>query len=88
MAYVFYRLVLCCVLAHTAALLQGFHVDDESCSGLVADNVTQQVAKCATFFTLLSNLSKTLRAASDPASGELPPGYPTRSRREPGPSTA
>ena len=59
-------------LASASALLQGFHVDDESCSGLVADNATQQVTKCASFFALLSNVSEMLHAAS----GQLPSGYP------------
>jgi hypothetical protein len=47
--------------------LIGFHVDDESCSGLLnyGHNRTEQTIKCAKFFGSLANLSATLAAESD-----------------------
>lgn len=48
------------------ARLQGFHVDDESCSGLVQDNSTAQVAQCARFFASLANLTAAIEHAGLP----------------------
>jgi hypothetical protein len=42
--------------------ITGFHVDDETCSGLVADNKTAQLFVCAKFFAMLQNLSDTVAA--------------------------
>ena len=48
------------------ARLQGFHVDDESCSGLVQDNATAQVARCARFFAGIANLTAEIEEAGLP----------------------
>lgn len=49
-----------------SARLAGYHVDVESCSGLIQDNATAQVAQCATFFGQLANMSAALKAAALP----------------------
>tara|TARA_B110000208_G_scaffold41746_1_gene55259 strand:- start:91 stop:1050 length:960 start_codon:yes stop_codon:yes gene_type:complete len=55
---------LLCACAHSR--LVGFHVDDESCSGLLnyGHNRSEQTIKCAKFFASLANLSATLAAES------------------------
>jgi hypothetical protein len=44
--------------------IDGIHVDDESCSGLVHDNVTAQRISCAKFIHGLQNLTEAAAAAS------------------------
>ena len=58
----FAALCVCC--AHSR--LVAFHVDDESCSGLLnyGHNRSEQTIKCARFFASLANLSATLAAES------------------------
>jgi hypothetical protein len=48
----------------TAGNVDAIHVDDESCSGLVHDNVTAQRISCAKFLHNLQNLSETAAAVS------------------------
>ena len=45
------------------ARITAFHVDDESCSGLIQDNRTAQIISCNRFFTSLVNLSSALEAS-------------------------
>jgi hypothetical protein len=40
-----------------SAIVSGFHVDDEICSGLLHDNKTAQLPRCAKFLGSLANLS-------------------------------
>lgn len=42
----------------------GFHIDDETCSGLDYNNATEQRIVCANFFDKLANLTSTYAAAS------------------------
>eukprot|EP01045_Picozoa_sp_COSAG04_P005568 COSAG04_NODE_260_length_18679_cov_4.566439_7_plen_405_part_00 len=44
--------------------IAGYHVDTESCSGLVHDNVTAQRISCAAFLDMLNNLTETAKAES------------------------
>ena len=44
--------------------IAGYHVDTESCSGLVHDNVTAQRISCAAFLDMLDNLTETAKAES------------------------
>ena len=46
-------------------LMQGYHIDDESCSGLVYDNVTQQLVKCRIYLTSLANASAELHVLDE-----------------------
>ena len=51
-------------------LVAGFHIDDESCSGLLADGgVAAQTAKCHAFFAELRNASARMRAAEHEGAG-------------------
>ena len=52
--------------AGVAPEIAGIHVDDESCSGLVHDNITAQRISCAKFIHGLQNLTETAAAASLP----------------------
>ena len=46
---------------HVAGRITGFHIDDESCSGLLANNRTAQEIACQKYFTSLTNLSASLK---------------------------
>lgn len=48
----------------SAALIDGIHLDDEGCSGLVHDNATGQQIYCQQFFQGLQNLSETMANVS------------------------
>ena len=52
-----------------AARITGFHVDDESCSGLLMNNRTDQELKCAAYFRSLANVSATLAQYSSGLKG-------------------
>jgi hypothetical protein len=60
--------------AGAAPEIDAIHVDDESCSGLVHDNVTAQRISCAKFIAGLQNLTESAAAASARA------GLPRRRR--------
>jgi hypothetical protein len=47
------------------AIISGYHVDIETCSGLVFGNRTRQLPLCAVFFGSLANLSASLVRTSD-----------------------
>jgi hypothetical protein len=49
--------------------ITGFHVDDESCSGLIMNNKTDQKIKCAVYFNSLANLSAALAHYSSDLKG-------------------
>ena len=57
---VFVGLVTLLGVVPAAGRVAGFHVDDESCSGLLMNNETDQKIKCAAYFGSLANLSATL----------------------------
>jgi hypothetical protein len=67
MSNLFAILALCASLA--AGRIAGFHVDDESCSGLLMNNKTKQEIVCAKYFHSLANLSATLRNYSSDLKG-------------------
>jgi hypothetical protein len=48
----------------THSPISAYHIDDETCSGLVFDNKTAQLPKCAQFFGKLANTSRELRQLS------------------------
>jgi|EP01044_Picomonas_judraskeda_P002594 hypothetical protein len=48
----------------THGSVSGYHVDDETCSGLLYDNKTTQLPKCAKFFGMLANTSLQLQQLS------------------------
>ena len=51
------RLLLLILLAELAyGRITGFHVDDETCSGLLMNNKSGQEVLCQTFFGSLANL--------------------------------
>ena len=54
--------LLVCISAFkpVAGRVAGYHVDDETCSGLLQNNETDQKIKCAAYFQSLTNLSATL----------------------------
>ena len=61
------------LLASSCATAQitGFHVDSESCSGLLQDNKTQQLVNCAKFFGSLESLSAKLSGVTGLPQGPL-----------------
>lgn len=56
-------------------VIAGFHIDDESCSGLLANNRTEQEIACQLFFNKLVNVSAQVRNGSQ----GLPQGHLTLS---------